>query len=116
MQGEFFIPITLFAAIGVVLYSFIKSRHTERMAIIEKGLNEEQLSYLMKTKRKTDYYSNWSLKLGAVLIGIGLAIIIGSIVPYDVQGEITTGLIFMLPGIGLLLVYMFSDKKTAIEE
>lgn len=116
MQGEFFIPITFFAAIAVVLYGFIKSRHTERMAIIEKGLNDEQLSYLVRNKRKTEYSSIWSLKLGAVLIGIGLAVIIGSIVPYDIQDEITTGLIFMLPGIALLLVYMFSDKETAPEK
>ena len=114
MQGEIFIPITMFAAIGIVLYQFIKSRHAERMAIIDKGLSEEQLSYLLKSK-KAMTNSTWSLKLGAVLVGVGLAVIIGSLVPYDLQEEFTTGLVFMLPGIALLLVYKYADIKTESE-
>jgi len=86
------------------------------MAIIEKGVNEEQLNYLLKSKKGIASNISWSLKLGAVLVGVGLAVVIGSIVPYDMQEEITTGLVFMLPGIGLLLVYKFSDTKTEIEE
>lgn len=116
MQAEIFIPIAFFGSIAGVLYYFLKSRHNERMAIIDKGLNEEQLSYLLKTKKKEGSYSNWSLKLGAVLVGVGLAIVIGSIVPYDLQEEITAGLIFMFPGIGLLLVYKFSDINSENQE
>jgi len=116
MQEEILIPITMFAAIAIVLYQFIKSRHSERMTIIEKGLNEEQLSYLLKSKKGMASNTNWSLKLGAVLVGVGLAVIIGAIVPYDLQEEITTGLIFMLPGVGLLLVYKYSDNKTEDKE
>jgi len=115
MDEEVFIPITMFVAIGVVLYQFIKARHAERMSIIDKGLNEEQLSYLLKSK-KAITNSTWSLKLGAVLVGVGLAVIIGSLVPYDIQDEITTGLIFMLPGVGLLLVYKYADNKTESEQ
>ena len=116
MQEEILIPITMFVAISIVLYQFIKSRHSERMAIIEKGLNEEQLSYLLKSKKGMGSKSGWSLKLGAVLVGVGLAVVIGSIVPYDIQEEITTGLIFMLPGIGLLLVYKFADLISKDDE
>jgi hypothetical protein len=115
-SGEFLIPITFFAAIAAVLYNFIKSRHSERMAIIEKGLNEEQLKYLLKSKKGMFVHSGWSVKLGAVLIGVGLAVIIGSMVPYDIQNEITTGLVFMLPGIGLLLVYRYAENKSTDEE
>ena len=116
MQEEILIPITMFAAIGIVLYQFIKSRSAERMAIIDKGLNEEQLRYLLKAKKGTFANSGWSVKLGAVLIGVGLAVIIGAMVPYDIQEEITTGLVFMLPGIGLLLVYKFVEDKATEEE
>ena len=112
--GEFLIPITFFAAIAAVLYHFIKSRHTERMAIIEKGLSEEQLKYLLRHKRGF-LMNGWSLKLGAFLIGIGLAVIIGSFVPSYMQDEITVGLIFMFPGIGLLLVYKFAEKEAENE-
>jgi Domain of unknown function (DUF6249) len=112
--GEFLIPITFFAAIAAVLYNFIKSRHNERMAIIEKGLNEEQLKYLLRHK-KGFLVNGWSIKLGAFLIGIGLAVIIGTFVPGYMQDEITVGLIFMFPGIGLLLVYKFADKAASQE-
>ena len=115
-SGEFLIPITFFAAIAAVLYNFIKSRHSERMAIIDKGLNEEQLRYLLKAKKGMFLNSSWSVKLGAVLIGVGMAVIIGTMMPYDIREEITTGLVFMLPGIGLLLVYKFADNKPADEE
>ena len=110
MQEEILIPITMFLAIGVVLYHYVKTRHTERMAIIEKGLNDEQLRYFKTRKRGID--SGWSIKLGSVLIGVGLAVVIGAMVPYDIQDSITVGLIFMLPGIGLLLVYKlaFDDR------
>ena len=53
MRNEFelFIPIVLFISIAMVLYHFIKARHTERMAIIEKGISEEQLTFLNRTKK-----------------------------------------------------------------
>ena len=115
MQEEIFIPITLFIAVAVILYHFLKSRHAERMAIIDKGLNEDQLSYLLKTKKKASS-NEWSVKIGAILIGVGLAVVVGSLAPYDLQEQMITGLIFLLPGIGLLLAYWFLDKKTIEEE
>lgn len=111
MQEEILIPITFFIAVAIVLFNFLKSRHSERMAIIDKGLNEEQLSYLLRTK-KAPSTNEWSLKLGAILIGVGLAVLLGTMAPYDVKEAVITGLIFLFPGIGLLLVYMFSGKKS----
>ncbi|MCB0281156.1 MAG: hypothetical protein H6627_09760 [Calditrichae bacterium] len=111
MQEEILIPITLFIAVAIVLYNFLKSRHAERMAIIDKGLNEEQLSYLLRTK-KAPASNEWSIKLGAILIGVGLAILLGTMAPYDMRDAVITGLIFLFPGIGLLLVYIFAGKKS----
>lgn len=108
---EILIPITLFVSIAVVLYNFVKTRHAERMAIIEKGLNEDQLKYLLNTKKKEVSLDSWSLKFGAILVGVGIAVIIGSLVPYDIQDEITVGSIFLLPGIGLMLVYKYTYDK-----
>jgi len=110
---EILIPITFFVATAVILYNFFKSRHAERMAIIDKGLNEEQLSYLLKTRARQSN-NGWSLKIGAIAVGVGIAILIGASVPYDIQDEVVAGLVFLLPGIGLLLVYRFA--KTSGEE
>ena len=110
MEEEILIPITMFVAIAIVLYQFLKSRHAERMAIIDKGLNEDQLSYLLRTKKSASSY-DWSLKIGAVLVGVGLAVLLGTMAPYDYQEQVITGLVFLFPGIGLLVVYRLGNKK-----
>ncbi|KAA3618345.1 MAG: hypothetical protein D8M58_20815 [Calditrichaeota bacterium] len=116
MQEEIFIPLTLFVAMAVVIYQFIKTRHAERMSIIEKGLNEEQLSFLLRTKKRSTS-NEWSVKLGALFVGVGLAILIGNIAaPYDLVEETVAGLIFLFPGIGLLLAYKFLDKKEDVND
>jgi len=115
MQEEILIPITLFVAVGVILYHFIKTRHSERMAIIEKGVNDEQMAYLLRT-RKREGNNLLTLKIGAVLIGVGLAILGGAFVDPSIQDETIAGLIFLLPGIGLLLVYAVARKLDKGEE
>lgn len=107
------IPITLFIVTGIVIYYLIKTRHQERMAIIERGAEGEALQYLSgKQKDKTADPSRW-VKWGFILIAIGLAILIGN----QFDEEVTFGLIFMLPGIGLLLYYaMFGKKEKEKEE
>ncbi len=116
MEEEILIPMTLFVATAVVLYQFIKSRHAERMSIIDKGLNEDQLSFLLRTKKK-EASNEWTIKIGAISIGIGLAILLGTIAtPYDLQDEIITGLIFLFPGIGLLLAYKYLGKNEESQE
>ncbi len=114
MQEGLLIPLTLFTAIAVVLYQFIKTRHAERMAIIEKGVSDEQLSYLLRAKKRTSS-NDLSIKIGAISIGVGLAILLGNITaPHDMVEEIVTGLVFLFPGIALLLSYKYllqnSDK------
>jgi len=39
------IPISAVIAPMIIIYYFIKFRHSERMAIIDKGLDSEQLTY-----------------------------------------------------------------------
>ncbi len=115
MQEEILIPITLFVATAVILYHFIKNRHTERMAIIEKGVSDDQLAFLLPSRKK-EGAGMLTLKIGAVLIGVGLAILIGAYVDPSVQDETIAGLIFLLPGIGLLLVYAVARKTEKGEE
>lgn len=112
---EIFIPIVFFISLAVILYHKIKSRHTERLAIIEKGLTEEQLDYFKKGKG-TNIADEWPIKIGVILIGVGTAILAGSMFPYDMRDEIILGLIFLLPGIGLILAYKYLEKKSASEK
>jgi len=110
-EFEFLIPIVFFLSFAGVIYHFIKARHTERIAVIEKGLTEEQLSYFQKSKSRIKNPSEWTIKMAALLISVGLAILIGNMFSYDIRDEIILGLIFLFPGIGLLLVYRYLEKK-----
>lgn len=110
-KAEALIPILLFISIAIVVYQFIKTRHAERMSIIEKGVNEEQLSFLLRTKKRATS-NEWSVKIGVISVGVGLAILIGNIAaPHGMVKEIVAGLIFLFPGIGLLLAYKFLGKS-----
>ncbi len=114
MDEEIFIPITMFIAIALVFYYYLKSRHTERMAIIEKGVDQEQLNFLLK--KNTDNGKNTgSFKLGAVLVGVGLALLAAPLAPFRHEGPFIAGLIFVLPGIALLFVYWILGKKKSEE-
>lgn len=113
---EFLIPIVLFASMAIVIYYFIKFRNEERMAIIEKGLSDEQLSFFTKAKRKSLLSNEWTIKLSVLLIGVGLAVLIGNFVPYGYQDTTIVGLIFLLPGLGLLFVYRHLEGKEKEEK
>ncbi len=105
-----FVPISTIIAPMVILYYFIKFRHHERMAIIEKGLDSEQLAYFHQ-KNGPGQGMGFSVKLAAVLIGTGLAILISLLFAADIRDNILAGLLFLLPGINLALVYFLEDKK-----
>jgi len=110
-EFEFLIPIVFFLSVAGIIYHFMKARHAERIAIIEKGLSEEQLGYFKKAKSHNPNSSEWTAKFAVLLIGVGLAILVGNVFPYDIRDEIVLGLIFLLPGLGLLGVYWYLEKK-----
>lgn len=114
-EFEFLIPIVFFASIAAVLYHFIKFRNAERMAVIEKGLSEEQLNFFKGAKKQTLFANQWTIKLSVLLIGVGLAVMIGEFVPNDMRETMTIGLMFLLPGLGLLLSYKYIEKKVTEE-
>lgn len=107
-----FIPITFFVVTGVIIYYFFKARHEERMQVIEKGLQGEQLDYFLKTRqRDSNLLAN--IKYGLMLISIGLAIFLGTFAPSHQQEEITFGFIFLLPGISLIIYYAIAKKQVS---
>jgi len=108
MEG-IFIPITFFIVIGIVIYYYLRARHEERMQIIDKGLQEEQLEYFLNAKKKSSD-PLVTIKYGLLLISIGLAIFLGTTAPHHRQEEFTFGFIFLLPGISLLIYYVIASR------
>ena len=108
MGEEVFIPITMFAALFGVFYLYITARNKERLSMIEKGADASMFA----TKRK--YYA-MTLKLGMLLVGIALGILIGSFID-----EYTTlpeevgyfSMIFLFGGSALIINALMEKKES----
>ena len=106
--GEVIIPITMFAALFGVFYLYITARNKERLSMIEKGADASMFA----TKRK--YYA-MTLKLGMLLVGISLGILIGSFID-----EYTTlpeevgyfSMIFLFGGTALIINALMEKKES----
>ena len=119
------VPISMFGAMFGICYLYFTTRNRERMALIEKGIDA---SILFK-KNKIDY-SRWTLKLGLLIIGVGVGISLGIIASnmyfdafhiknysnnyymytQDISAEIIVPLAFLFGGVGLLISYFIERK------
>lgn len=108
------VPVTLFIVIAVII-KMMSDNRVRRLAI-EKGVVNEDMKFLYYDRFEGKVPS--SLKWGFVLIGIGLALFIGQLVPYGMTEEITIGGMFFLAGVGLVVYYFVANRiyKRAKEE
>jgi hypothetical protein len=105
------VPITLFILTAVILWKYFDSRHIERKAIIDKGLNPSDYKELYKHQGfATNPLS--SLKWGLLAIFVGVGILIATVLNSWYHDEmIFPSLILVLGGIGLVVFYSFASKK-----
>ena len=110
------IPIFFFVISGIVVFYYIRARHEERMVILEKGADKEQLEYLFRETKREHNPLN-VVKYGLILASIGLAIMSGTIIDHPNDDEMIAAFMFLLPGISLILFYFISRKleKNEIE-
>lgn len=108
-----FIPITAILSIFGVFYVWISTRNKERMALIEKGADAS----LFETKKKN--FTNFTLKIGMLAVGIGLGILAGSLlVNYTtLRPQVAfPSMIFLFGGLFLVgNVFIEKNNKTDIE-
>lgn len=100
------VPVTLFIVIAVII-KILSDNRVRRLAI-EKGVVNEDIKFLYYDRFEGKVPS--SLKWGFVLIGIGLAMFVGQLVPYDMTEEITIGGMFFLAGVGLVVYYFVANR------
>ena len=105
-MNEFFetvLPMLIvFGTVGFVIKTSLD--YKMRRQLIEKGLVDEKVKNIFAGTVTTET----SIKWGMVLIGIGLAILLGELFPYSISDEVTVSLIFLFSGIGLILFYLIS--------
>jgi hypothetical protein len=69
---------------------------------------DEKVKYLYRENGNTRALG--TLRWALVLIGIGLAVVIGQLVPERMMEEITAAGMFLLAGVGLLVYYMIASR------
>ena len=112
MGSEVFIPlfgiVGFFGSITTFIYMRYKSRHAERMALIESGQSADILAEETYTSKDT------SLKNGLFLIGAGLGFVSGNILEEVFNLGDGTGIFPMAAigaGMGLVIFYIVKAKK-----
>ena len=109
---EILIPLIVFSSIFGMVYVFLNTRNKERLALIEKGADASLFA------SKKHYKSNLTLKFGMLAVGIGVGILVASIMEtYTVLDEEIAypSMIFLFGGLFLIGNAMI-EKKDKVEE
>ena len=103
---DFLVTFTIVAAIFGMVYIHYMTRHRERLAMMEKGLDPSELS-----QRKD---ARWiSLKYGMLLIGVAVGMLVGNIVyeTYDLSNIVSyLSMTFLCGGLSLVLYFIIEGK------
>ncbi|TAL68284.1 MAG: hypothetical protein EPN82_11365 [Bacteroidetes bacterium] len=105
-MGDIFVPIAMFGLIFGISYIYLSTRHKERLALIEKGIDAK----IFMTERKPIYIL---MKLGLLSIGAAVGLLLGNLLKVYFQmeeGVAFPSMIFLFVGISLVLSY-FIEKK-----
>jgi hypothetical protein len=102
------VSLAVFASAVLSFYFYMKARHTERMALIEKGLySVERKAFKLKT-------GTLGLKLGSLSIGLGLGLFFGFLLSHFTivdEDASYSSMIFLFGGLSLVANYIFESKK-----
>lgn len=103
---EIIIPVSFFLASFGVIYIFLTTRNRERMAMIEKGADPS-----MFVNR------NIGFKLGMLLVGAALGLIIGLILIKltTLDEAIILALVLLFGGLGLVAENMITRKRDLLK-
>jgi hypothetical protein len=104
--------IATFSTIGIPLYSHIRTRHRERMALIEKGIVTEDVQYLYsRPAAKSNPYG--ALKWGLILVFVGVGLLLAQIISalMNVEAVIYLALVSIGAGTALIIFYRIALKR-----
>ncbi len=118
-------PVFVTAIVFIVIYKIIElfARRKERMAIIEKMQNAGQPIEMPKME-SFNFGKFTSLRIGALLTGLGFGLVLGYILSivvaasannvvemYQVKGTIVGGCVLLFGGLGMLISYLIERKE-----
>ena len=107
------IVFIIFSAAAFVI-KVISDNRIRRHLIESNQLDEKAKFLFMRAERRIlDPLS--SVKWGMVLVGIGLALLLSQLFPYDITEGMTLGMVFLFSGLAFL-IYYFMQKSRQDEE
>ncbi len=111
MEG-ILVPLTVFASIFGMVYVWLTTRNKERLALIDKGA-DASLWTVKKSNR-----TNYTLKIGMLAVGIGIGVLVGSLLASytTLDEEVAFPSMIFLFGGGFLIANALIEKKTAEKE
>ena len=113
MAEAILIPLIVFSSIFGIFFVWVSTRNKERMALIEKGADAS----LFATKKKS--FTNITLKVGMLAVGIGVGILMGSLLSnYTTLGEEVAfpSMIFLFGGLFLVGNALIEKNNKTNEE
>ncbi|MDP5230299.1 MAG: hypothetical protein NWQ38_07900 [Cellulophaga sp.] len=112
MIAGILIPISFFLVVFAIMYLYFSTRNRERMALIEKGVDAGIFSK-GKSENVTLTWKIFILNFALLLIGIGIAIFLASVLENTVGIEKSIaypGTIFLMAGVALLVGFFVTKK------
>lgn len=111
MGAEVIVMVVFWAVLFGIAYLYFSTRHKERLALIEKGVDA---SVFVKGREYTQpIWKVLILNLALLLMGIGGGVMLGGILS-DIGGVdediAMPGSIFLLAGTGLLIGFFLTKK------
>jgi uncharacterized membrane protein len=97
---------------SIILVIKIISDNRIRRILIESGQLDEKAKFLYLKGEKSACELLSSVKWGMVMIGIGLALLIGQLFPESVSEGMTIGFMFLFAGIAFLIYYAMKKKQS----
>ncbi|NQW29396.1 MAG: hypothetical protein HQ472_02650 [Ignavibacteria bacterium] len=107
-----FVPIVLFIGMAIVLVQLVVSSRKVKLAMVEKGMDPS----LLKQPHDESSKKFSALRLGLLIAGIGLGLLIGWYIAWATQVEesqqffITLGCSLSLGGVGLAMYHIIVRK------
>ena len=112
MGSEVIIIPIIFGVIFAIAYLYFSTRNKERLALIEKGA-DASIFVRGKRDKAAPVWKIIILNLALLLMGIGAAIFVASILHYSsgVDEEVAyPGSIFLMAGVGLFVGFTMTKK------
>ncbi len=107
------VPLIVFTSLFGIMFVWLSTRNKERLALIEKGADASLWNV------KKSHRTNYTLKIGMLAVGVGIGILIGSLLEsYTTLDEDVAypSMIFLFSGAFLIANAMIEKKTSGKEE